>query len=140
MWECGLDASGAGWCPLTLSCKHSNEQSAFIKEILLNQLSDSFWRLALLYGASTKQWLRTFYWLERILFMSVWWECLWIAATNWPIIHPPDDIRIWGGMILDRGKRKNSEKELSQCHFVLYKSHMDWLRRASGPPGWEAGD
>jgi hypothetical protein len=29
-----------------------------------------------------------------------------------------------GGMIIDKGNPKNSEKILSQCHFVHYKSHV----------------
>ena len=27
----------------------------------------------------------------------------------------------------DRGKLKYWERNLSQCHFVQHKSHMDWL-------------
>jgi hypothetical protein len=41
---------------------------------------------------------------------------------------------------IDRGKPKNSEKNLSQCHFFYHKSHMDWRGRESGHPRWEAGD
>jgi hypothetical protein len=34
----------------------------------------------------------------------------------------------------DRGKPKYSEKNLSQCHFVYHKSHMDQLGIETGPP------
>jgi hypothetical protein len=40
---------------------------------------------------------------------------------------------------IDRGKPKNSGKNLSQFHFVHHKSHMDRPRIEPGPPWWEAG-
>jgi hypothetical protein len=63
--------------------------------------------------------------------------CLWTAATNGPIVHPPGDIyeyeEPWWNDT-DRGKPKNSDRNLSQFHFVHYKSHMDWTERERGPP------
>jgi hypothetical protein len=41
---------------------------------------------------------------------------------------------------IDKGKPKYSGKNLSQCHFVHNKSHMDWPGIEPGPPQWEAGD
>jgi hypothetical protein len=41
---------------------------------------------------------------------------------------------------IDRRKQKNSEKNLSQCHFFHHKSHMHWTGRESVPPHWDAGD
>jgi hypothetical protein len=34
---------------------------------------------------------------------------------------------------IDRGKPKYSERNLSQCHFVYHKSHMDRLGIEPGP-------
>jgi hypothetical protein len=33
---------------------------------------------------------------------------------------------------IDRGKPKDSEKNLSQCHFVYHKSHMDRQAASAG--------
>lgn len=32
------------------------------------------------------------------------------------------------------------DRNLSHCHFVRHKSHMEWPRTESGPPRLEAGD
>jgi hypothetical protein len=41
---------------------------------------------------------------------------------------------------IDRGIPKYSEKNLSQCHFLHHKSHMDRPGNEPGRPRWEAGD
>jgi hypothetical protein len=45
----------------------------------------------------------------------------------------------WWNDILT-GKPKNSEKNLSQCHSVHHKSHIDWPGCEPWPPQWEASD
>jgi hypothetical protein len=43
------------------------------------------------------------------------------------------------GNEIDKGKPKYSGKNLSQCHFVHHKSHMDRPGIEPGSPRWEAG-
>ena len=38
-----------------------------------------------------------------------------------------------------QGKPKYCETNLSPCHLVHHKSHMDWPVFEPGPPRWEAG-
>jgi hypothetical protein len=49
------------------------------------------------------------------------------ASTNWPFVHSQMKYEYeeprWND--IDRGKLKNSERNLSQCHFVHQISYMD---------------
>jgi hypothetical protein len=67
---------------------------------------------------------------------------LWTAATNRPVVHPPDNIWQWSLTVEWHWQEKteNSGKNLPQCQFVNHKSHMNWPGREAGPPRKEAGD
>jgi hypothetical protein len=41
---------------------------------------------------------------------------------------------------VDSSKQKNSQRNLSQCHFVYHKSQMDSPSLEPTRPRWEAGD
>jgi hypothetical protein len=69
--------------------------------------------------------------LEEEPFLLLRWGesmSLWNRAANGTILNPPDDERTtleqrWNDT--DRGKPKDSEKNVSQYHFVHQKSYVD---------------
>jgi hypothetical protein len=77
------------------------------------------------------------------LFMSMGWECVSELRPTTGLFFIPQMVCEYGELRwnnTDRENTKNSEKDLSQCHFVLHKSHTDWSGRELGPPRWESAD
>jgi hypothetical protein len=62
--------------------------------------------------------------------VTLWWR--WLVFSFFLVME-----HRWNE--IDRGKPKYSGKNLSQCHFVHYKSHMNWPWIEPGPTRWEAG-
>jgi hypothetical protein len=60
----------------------------------------------------------------------------WLYAS---ILRTPQVIWVWRATVewyIYRREPKNSEKNLSQRHFVHHKSHTDWLGSKPEPPRW----
>ena len=55
---------------------------------------------------------------------TLWWRWLVLFSFFRVMEHRWNEI--------DRAKPKYSGKNLSQCHFVHHKSHMDWTRVSAG--------
>jgi hypothetical protein len=63
------------------------------------------------------------------------------ATATGPIVHPSHDMSEYGTAVewSWQGKQKDSNRNLSQCHFVHHKFYMDCSGLEPGPPQWEAG-
>jgi hypothetical protein len=68
--------------------------------------------------------------------------CLWTVTSSGPIVHSTDDIYECQVQVewYWQGKPKNSEKNLSQCHFVHPKSRMYLPSCEPTPWQWKASD
>jgi hypothetical protein len=63
-------------------------------------------------------------------------------SMGWNYCSSPVDMWVWRATVVWYWQRKlkNQDKNLSQCHFVNHKSHMDWPRHEPMPLQWGAGD
>jgi hypothetical protein len=79
----------------------------------------------------------------KLLFISMDWDYVSELQPPTSLLFIPQIIYEYGEPRwnhVDRRKSKSSEKNLSYCHFVRFKSHMNWPERKPVPQRWEAGD
>jgi hypothetical protein len=77
---------------------------------------------------------------QRAMFLFTRWDYVCELRPPTGLLLIPQMIYAYGEARwndTDRGKPKKSERNLSQWHFVHYRSHMDWTGHQPGPPGWE---
>jgi hypothetical protein len=80
------------------------------------------------------------------LLMSTGWDCVSELRQPTGLLFIPE-VKGYKSVSMEsewndiaRVKPKNSEDNLSQCHSVHYKSHMNCPTRYPGPPRWQDGD
>jgi hypothetical protein len=74
------------------------------------------------------------------MFMSMGWDSVSEQHLPTDLLFIPQIIYKYEDTVnINRGRPKNAEKNLSQCHFILHKSHTGWSVHKPGPAFWEAG-